>query len=137
MRRAQPGPSARRGLCRRPERDPLDPELRFLQLALAMLLERGAALVGLNRGLEIELAALEVLNDPLELGERLLEAHAGDFRRRLSSSRRRPRARPRTARKVFQLGGSSLTVRLMVGIESELAQRVEMGKAALASASRS
>ncbi len=76
----------------RAEGDLLDPELRFLELALAMLLERRAALVRLDRGFEVELATLEVLHDPLELRERLLEAHPRNVGlRRLGGVRRLPR----------------------------------------------
>ena len=53
-------------------------------------LQRRAALVGLDRALEVELAALQLLDDRLELGQRLLEAHRRSGRGPASALRRRP-----------------------------------------------
>jgi hypothetical protein len=58
--------------------DLLDAGLGPLQERLAMLLQRLAALVDRDRFLERDLAALEALDDLLELVERLLERQAGD-----------------------------------------------------------
>src|SRR6185437_6051229 len=63
--------------------DLVDAALRLAELALAMLLELRAALVGGDRLVELALALLEPLDDLLELGKRLLEAHRGDVRRQL------------------------------------------------------
>src|SRR5262245_36515822 len=67
----------------RTERNLLDPKLRLAQLALAVQLELGAALVSRDRRVQVQLPALEVLDDLLELCERLLERHRGDFARQL------------------------------------------------------
>src|SRR5258708_10275552 len=63
--------------------DLVDPTLGLAELALAMLLELRAALVGGDRLVELALALLQSLHDLLELGERLLEAHRGDVRRQI------------------------------------------------------
>src|SRR5215208_4182439 len=63
-----------------PKRDLLDANLRFLEEAFAMFLERFAAFVDGDRGLEIDLARLEPLDDLLELGECRLEAHSRNVR---------------------------------------------------------
>ena len=68
--------------------------------------QRRAALVGLDRALEVELAALELLHDPLELGQRLLEAHAAPSALPRPAPRRRRTARairPRLLRQRLQV----------------------------------
>src|SRR5262249_23324179 len=60
-------------LARGIEGDLLDARLGLAQQLLAAALERFAALVDGNRFLERDVAALELLHDRLELGQRLLE----------------------------------------------------------------
>src|SRR6185312_3530622 len=58
--------------------DLLDLHLGLGKLLLAVALEQRAALVGRNRLVQLHLAALELLDDGLQLLQRVLERQAGD-----------------------------------------------------------
>src|SRR5262245_10801055 len=60
------------------ERQLLHAKLHLTQLLRAVRAKAGATLVGLDRTLQIELAALELLHDGFELGQSFLEAHLGN-----------------------------------------------------------
>ena len=53
--------------------------LRLAKFRFAMALQLGAALVGLDRPVELAVAGFERRDDLLELFERVLEAHLPDF----------------------------------------------------------
>src|SRR5687767_13379496 len=69
------------------EHDLLDLELRLAQLGFAMPLQGRAALVRLDRLLELVVAALQALHQLLQLRQRLLEAQGGDVGRNSRSGR--------------------------------------------------
>ena len=60
------------------EHDFLDLHLGFGELVLAVALQQGAALVGRNRLVQFDLAALELLDDGFQLLQRVLEGQAGN-----------------------------------------------------------
>src|SRR5579883_693106 len=68
------GADARVGHC-----DLLDLRLRFLELRFAMPLERNTPLIGQDRLVELAPSILDQPNDPLEIGQRVFEAHLGDI----------------------------------------------------------
>src|SRR5689334_16888613 len=57
--------------------------LRLAQLGLAVTLQGRAAFVAGDRLVELALTLLQCLDQRLQLGQRLLEPHAGDVRRDL------------------------------------------------------
>src|SRR5688572_30613264 len=69
------------------EHDLLDLELRFAQLGFAMPLLGRAALVRLDRLLELVVAALQALHQLLQLRQRLFKAQGGDVGRNGRSGR--------------------------------------------------
>src|SRR5205823_7218104 len=58
--------------------DAVDPLLRLVQLLFAMLLQLRAALIALDRVVELDLPGFEAAHDLLELGEGVLETHRRD-----------------------------------------------------------
>src|SRR5919109_97029 len=69
------------------EHDLLDLELRLAQLGFAMPLQGRAALVRLDRLLELVVAALQALHQLLQLCQRLFKAQGGDIGRNGRSGR--------------------------------------------------
>ena len=61
----------------RADDDLLDPQLGLLELGFAVGLQGRAALIDLDRALELGLARFELGDDPLQLGEGLLRRRAG------------------------------------------------------------
>jgi hypothetical protein len=94
--------------------------LGFAQLGGAMGFQRAAALIGLDRRIEVELATLQLLHDPLQLAQRLLEAHLRDDRLLLGSLGRRG---------CIPVGGVFAHIPSRLG--SGAAQRIQMGQAAV------
>src|SRR5262245_26527501 len=69
------------------EHNLLDLELGLAQLGFAMPLQGRAALVRLDRVLELVVAALQALHQLLQLGQRLFKAQGGDVGRNGRSGR--------------------------------------------------
>src|SRR5262249_50296717 len=68
----------RHGAVRRDD-DAVDPLLRLVQLLFAKPFQLRAPLVGLDRAIELDLAAFETAHDAFQLGQRVLETHCSNI----------------------------------------------------------